>query len=354
MSLPDSSAENPSKDVGELVYIGCYTAGHGGDGEGLVVAVRDRSTGALQATGVVQPSPSPSFVAPHPSLPVVYAVHELADGLVSSFTVAPNGAPQAGGSTATGGSFPCHVSVHPDGGYLFVANYGSGSVSVFELAQDGAIVRRSDVVSHTGRGPNPARQEGPHAHMVLPHADRILAVDLGIDAVISYRLDAGRLVDARTVARLQPGLGPRHLAVGAGLVHVAAELGAQVVSYEEGADGWREIGAAATSSVMPALCSAIVASPDGRFVYVANRGPDTIAVVSVESGAPKLVREVACGGTWPRDMAMCDGFLYVANERSHTVTVFRVDSSTGMLEPTGDVLSTPSPTCVLPLPRWSR
>ena len=90
-------------------------------------------------------------------------------------------------------------------------------------------------------------------------------------------------------------------------------------------------------------------SPDGRWLYVGNRGPATIAVFSLANELPILVGEVPTGGAWPRQFVLVDGFLYVANQHSHTVAVFHVDPTTGIPSPTGDVLPTPSPTCLLPV-----
>ena len=71
-------------------------------------------------------------------------------------------------------------------------------------------------------------------------------------------------------------------------------------------------------------------SRDGRFVYVANRGPDTVSVFAWNGESATLIAEVPTGGEWPRHLALIDDHLYVANERSHTVTVFRVDPDTGI------------------------
>ena len=95
--------------------------------------------------------------------------------------------------------------------------------------------------------------------------------------------------------------------------------------------------------------SEIAVSPDGRWLYVANRGPATIAVFSLADEVPSLVGEVPTGGSWPRQFVQVGPFLYVANQLSHTVAVFHVDPTTGMPSPTGDVLATPSPTCLLPV-----
>ena len=342
------------------VYLGCYTKGAGGEGAGIVVAVRDRRTGSLGLTGAVAATTAPSFLARHPTRPVLFAVNEVAEGTVSAWTITGAGGGLGGGgeaelgplgTLATGGSFPCHLAVGRSGRHLFVANYGSGSAVAFSLDADGVPGPRPDLVTHSGRGPHPDRQEAPHAHMVLPEDDRLLTVDLGIDAVYAHRLDpvTGRLTPGERVVQAPPGTGPRRIAIDPeGFLHVVGELDASVTSYVDSTSGWREHSRVAASSSDGGLPSEIAISDDGRFLYVGNRGPDTISVFGLGDGRPSLVGEVSTGGSWPRHFALAGEFLYVANERSHSVVAFRVDATTGLPSPTGDVLSTPSPTCVLP------
>ena len=88
---------------------------------------------------------------------------------------------------------------------------------------------------------------------------------------------------------------------------------------------------------------------DGRFVYLANRGPDTVSVFAWHGGAT-LIAEVPTGGEWPRHILLLTDHLYVANERSHSVTVFRIDPETGIPRMQGEPIGEPSPACVL---RWN-
>ncbi|HET9516502.1 MAG TPA: beta-propeller fold lactonase family protein, partial [Actinoplanes sp.] len=199
----------------DIVFVGCYTPESGGEGEGVALLRRDPASGALTRGDVVTPTPSPSFLARHPALPVLYAVNELEEGTVSSWSVAPDGALTALAVRSTGGSHPCHLAVSADGRYLLVANYGSGSVAVFPLGPDGAPGQRTDLAALDGHGPDPLRQEGPHAHMVAPDPDtgEVLVVDLGADRVRRYRVDAvtGRLTTQPTAVVTVARTGPRHL-----------------------------------------------------------------------------------------------------------------------------------------------
>jgi 6-phosphogluconolactonase (cycloisomerase 2 family) len=343
--------------TGEFVFVGCYTPESGGKGEGIALLRRDPATGALSGLGVVARTPSPSFLTRHPMLPVLYAVNELDAGTVSSWTVADDGSLTPLAVQSTGGRHPCHLAVSGDGRHVLAANYGSGSVAVFPLGPDGAPGERTDLLGLDGHGPDPDRQEGPHAHMVAPdpYSPEVLVVDLGADRVRRYRLDpvSGRLSTQPTAVVAAPGTGPRHLTWHPdGALLLIGELSANLTWFRPDPDGGRlrAEGEIPTSTGMPPVYpSEIVVGADGRFVHIGNRGPDTVSTFSWDGTAATAVSEVPTGGGWPRHLALIGEHLYVANERSHTVSTFRVDPETGVPTLTGEPTGQPSPTCVL---RW--
>jgi 6-phosphogluconolactonase (cycloisomerase 2 family) len=334
--------------VVRAVFLGCYTDGAGGLGSGIVVARRDPATGAPRDPVLAAATPSPSFVAGRGD--VLYAVNELDEGTLTAFRVHDDLSLTELGRWPTGGAFPCHVAVDPGGATVVVSNYGSGSVATYPIGPDGVPVGRGDLVAHHGHGKHPDRQDGPHAHSATPTPHGLLAVDLGVDTVYRYQVDPddGSLGDGTPLLRLPPGTGPRHLVHTGQTLYVVGELSATLHTFI-GSDGhWHEAGTVATSVVDGAAPSEV--DIWGHWLYVANRGPDTIAVFDTSGGRPVRVGEVSTGGAWPRHFAIVDRFLYVANERSHTVVTFALDAATGVPVPTGDVLPTPSPTCVLPWP----
>ncbi|RLK13411.1 6-phosphogluconolactonase (cycloisomerase 2 family) [Micromonospora sp. M71_S20] len=340
----------------EIVHIGGYTAHSGGRAAGIVAARRDPVSGELTPLGTVAVTPSPSFLARHPRLPVLYAVNELPDGQVSAFRVGAGGDLTPLGTRPTGGAEPCHLAVVPDGGHLVVANYGGGSVAVFPLGPDGVPDERSDLVEHEGHGPDRERQERAHAHMVNPDPGRgpLLAVDLGTDSIYRYDLDAasGRLVPRAPRVRTAAGVGPRHLArhPGGRRCWVAGELDGSVTAYELTGDGalHQRGRVEASDRPGPVQPSEIAVGPDGRFLYVANRGVGTVAVFAVAGELPELVAEVDTGGEWPRHFALAGEHLYVADERADMIRVLRVDPGTGVPAPVGEPVAVMSPTCVVP------
>lgn len=360
-------------DRRDLVYVGCYTPDSSGAGHGTGIAVfrRDPATGALAPAGPTAATPGPSFLATDPDRRYLFAVAERPDGGVRGFAIGPDGtlAP-TGPERPTGGADPCHLTLDPSGGYLIVANYTSGAVSVHPVA-DGAVGERSDLVQHSGRdpetpptgadeatatcgsgsrfGPDPDRQDGPHAHEALfdPAGEHLLVNDLGTDRVHGYRLAGGRLV-AGPVSQVPPGTGPRHLVFDGSTIWLAGELAATVgrYRYADGALSGPDAVAPSTGRPEPRTYpSEIALSPDGRYLYVANRGADTVTVFA--DGTP--VQEVDTGGAWPRHLALVGGHVYVANQNSDTVTVFARDPESGRLTPAGDPVPVPSPACVLAL-----
>ncbi|MFC0598294.1 lactonase family protein [Streptomyces palmae] len=322
-------------------FIGSFTSS---GGRGIVVAAVDAATGALTETGVIDAVPDPSYLAlDRPGAgAVLYAVSETARGSVAAYDIAGPAARPIGVPVAVRGEEPTHLSVAH--GHLLTANYGSGSVTVLPLAADGAPRSPSDVRQFSGSGPDPDRQRGPHAHQVLfdPSRRWVLSVDLGSDAVRVHSLDtrAGTLALKGETA-LPPGTGPRHLAFHPSGRHayLLGELDPTVTvcRWDAAAGVLEPVGATplfpggTESAVSP---SAPVVSADGRFLWAAVRGPDTIAVLALDAAGERaeLIDSVPCGGRWPRDLALHPSGtrLYAANERSGDVTWLDVDPATGI------------------------
>ncbi|MFF3906674.1 lactonase family protein [Streptomyces sp. NPDC001848] len=347
-----------------LVLTGSYTPDTGGDGAGLVTVRFDPVSGELTPESGLTPLPvsGASFLAAHPSLDVVYSTNETDPGTVTAVTRQSDGAlVPLGPPVPSGGTNPCHLTVHPDGRWLLTADYGSdtapGTVAVHRLDEDGRVSEPTDVVVHEGSGPVTGRQEGSHAHQVLldPAGSFVLATDLGADAVFAYRLDTrtGTLTQT-AVSRLRAGSGPRHLAFhpGGELVFSADELSSTATChrYDPGT------GILTAGSAVPATTArdvdnypgGIVASPCGRHVWVTNRGADTVAAFRVTDTGLTPIGEVPSGGGWPRGLTLAAGHLLVANQHGGTLAALRVRED-GTLEQPAPAASLPSVVCTLPL-----
>lgn len=306
-------------------------------GPGLVVAGPDGLGGAAAVA-------NPSWVATGGPGGTVYTVAETERGSAAAWRIGPDFAPvPVGLPRSVGGESPCHAVVHPLGKWLLVANYGSGSIAVLPIGDDGALGEATDVFELDGSGPDPDRQEGPHAHQIVCHAGRVLVVDLGSDRIWAFDLDGdGRLQPVAATA-LEPGFGPRHLVIEGERALIAGELANAVQSatfdprsaqFHLGPTlplpGTDQADLAALPDIgLPEdaprpLPAAVVADERRGLIYVTVRGTDQLAVI--DPAGPALVRAVPVGGSWPRDAVLADdGNLLVACQFSGTVT--RVDPS---------------------------
>ncbi|WP_327237941.1 lactonase family protein [Streptomyces sp. NBC_01317] len=337
-------------------FIGSFTSA---GGRGIIAVTVDPETGALTELGATDAVADPSFLAAAPGGSVLYAVSETEEGAAAAFTVSGPGAPRPlGEPVPVCGAGPTHLTLAA--GHLVTANYGSGSVTVLPLAVDGALLPASGVLQHEGTGPHPDRQRGPHAHQVVadPSGRWLLAVDLGTDSVQVSSVDAasGELVPRGETA-LRPGSGPRHLAFHPEGTHayVLNELEPTLtVCRWDAAAGVLE--AVGETAVLPdgveteSFASEVVVARDGRFVWTANRGHDSISVLALDESREKaeLVTTVPCGGRWPRDLALdpAGRRLYAANEHSGDVSWFDIDQETGIPVPAGS-FTAPAASCVI-------
>jgi 6-phosphogluconolactonase (cycloisomerase 2 family) len=289
-------------------------------------------------------TPAPSFLAVGPT-GIRYVAGELDGGQVSAF--GPDGVHL--GTLPTGGGSTCHVALA--GEHLLAADYATGSVSVFALRPDGALDGRTDLAQHAGASVREDRQEGPHAHQVTVRGSMVHVVDLGMDAIVHYRLSpAGALEHVRTTTVQPLGSGPRHLVFHPdGHVFVTNELTSTVATYTSGFELLDVKPSCLVQPVGDNFPSELALSRDGRLLYVANRGNDTITTFAVEPAGLLPVDEVSTGGTWPRHFAVLDGALCVANQHSGTVTLLELDRSSGIPNPARVVLEHPSPCAVIPV-----
>jgi 6-phosphogluconolactonase len=243
-----------------------------------------------------------------------------------------------------------------------VANYVSGTVAVLGLEEDGWLDGASQVVQHMGAGKITARQEHAHAHCIIAHPSNrfALAADLGVDRVLVYRLNVDEPALAHVEASdavMAPGTGPRHLAFHPTLpiVYVAGELNSSV-SLLRCDPQTAALSVQQTLIMRPAGFTGenypadIHVAPNGRALYVSNRGQNSIAVFSVAPGTGMLtpIQAVSTGGDWPRNFTLdpTGRWLLVANQRSGSIVVFRRDVQSGRLTPTSQRITLASPVCL--------
>ena len=352
-----------------IMYVGTYTRA---PSKGIY-AYRLRASGELTAmgsAGLAAETENPSFLAVHPNGRFLYAVNEISRyegtdaGSVSAFSIdRATGTLTLLNRVSSRGGGPCHLSIDTSGKWLFVANYGGGSVAGFPIQDDGKLGEASSFFQHSGSSVNKARQSGPHGHAVVMSPDNrfVLAADLGLDRVFAYRMApaAGGLAPGDPpYASIAPGSGPRHLAFrpDGRFVYVLNEMLSNVAAFRyDAARG--ALAEVQTRSMLPEGFSGensgaeIAVHPTGRFLYASNRGHDSIAGFRIDGSAGTLtpIGHTSTQGKTPRNFAIDPSgrFLIAANQNSGTVVVFRIDQETGALTPAGTVLQVPSPVCIV-------
>jgi 6-phosphogluconolactonase len=353
-----------------IMYVGTYTKA---PSKGIYAYRFQSATGEvtpLGAAGLAAETENPSFLAVHPNQRFLYAVNEVSRyegkdaGSVSAFAIdRATGTLTLLNRVSSRGGGACHLSLDRSGKWLFVANYGGGSVAAFPVHDDGTLGEASAFFQHEGKSVNAARQSGPHAHetVVSPDNRFVLAADLGLDKVFTYRLDpakGGLAPGEPPFATIAPGSGPRHLAFrpDGKFVYVLKEMLSAVVAFRYDAGGGT-LAELQTLSTVPEGFSGdnsgaeLATHPSGKFLYASNRGDDSIAIFRVDAtkGTLTSAGRVSTQGKTPRGFAIDPSgrFLVAGNQNSGTVVVFRIDQQTGGLTPTGTVLQVGSPVNVV-------
>jgi 6-phosphogluconolactonase (cycloisomerase 2 family) len=348
-------------------YVGTYCSPRGpeggeGKGEGIYLFDVEPATGVLSGRDVVRNGSNPSWLALDSSGSRLYSANETDAGTVSAYVVdRSTGSLSLLNTESSQGADPCHLSIHPSGKYVLVANYTSGSVAVLPIGPDGRLGAATDV-----RVPPCGAQDRPHAHMIQSDtAGRfVLSADRGLDRIFVWCLDLDngtlRLNDPPAAA-LPSGHGPRHFAFHPdGRMLYSLQERSSTLAVFDYDPGQGTLSPRQTVSTLPEGCgdrnltSGIAISADGRFVYTANRGHDSIAWFG-QSPDGTLIRlgEAWVHGAWPRSITLDpDGSrLYCCNQNSNGVACFLVDRETGALSFTGlNPIGTPAAMLHVDLP----
>lgn len=343
----------------ELFYVGSGRA----DIEAFLL---DDSSGAIVPLGKAARISAPSFLAFSPGRHFLYSVTEgrtPEESSASGFAVsADDGKLTFLNRQPTRGGGPCFIEVDQSGRDALVANYNTGSVTVFPIDAQGQLGEASAFVQDSGSSVNRSRQEGPHAHCIVtdPRDRFVYVCDLGTDKIMIYRFhpEKGTLTPARPAfISVAPGAGPRHIAFhpSGRWAYVTGEMSSTVTAYAcDSRHGTLTL--LQTLSLLPANFSGFNTAAEvevdkaGRNVYCSNRGDNSIVQFRCDRETGKLtyVDRAGCGGKTPRQFMIDPSgrFLLVANQDSNSVAEFRIDKETGQINPTGIVLQSDVPECV--------
>jgi 6-phosphogluconolactonase len=372
-----------------FVYFGTYTgfaymreglpAGTS-QSKGIYVSRFQPAAGILSKPELAAEIVNPAFLAVHPNGRFLYAATEDPQSLgpdfdhasyVSAFSIDPSdGKLRLLNTLPTGGTSTCYISLDKTGRFLLMANFGSGTVSVLRINDDGSLGQQTAFMKHVGRGKDPSFQSQPHPHSIDVSPDNRYAIvsDLGVDKIFIYRFDAttGALSpESPPFVAAEAGGGPRHFVFDvagrfgyalkemSGIVTVLAwhpSRGALTPVQDVKTLGRNFVGANDSAE--------IEIHPSGKFLYESNRrfrggelwGPDTIGVFSIdaEMGTLTEIEQVPPGGTMPRNFAIdpTGSYLFSANELSGNVLLFRIDDKTGRLTTTKTEIKIDVPVCI--------
>ncbi len=369
-----------------LACVGTYSSPQGpegskGRGQGIYVFEMNPTTGALSQREVFADASNPSWLALDPSRTHLYAANETAtfngthSGSVSAISVdRANGHLKLLNTVSSEGAGPAHLSIHPSGKFVLVANYAGGTIAVLPIGSDGKLGAPTDV--KTDHGPVGSAQaasgppgsfaisghDHPHAHMI--HADPsgrfVLSTDLGLDRIYVWKFDtaSGKLSpNDPPFVSLPSGDGPRHFVFhpNARWVYLLQEESSTLVTFDWNASQGT-LHPKQTVSTLPKgfagtnFTSELLISSDAKFLYAANRLHDSIAFFSIgPSGTLTYIGEEWTRGDYPRSFNIdpAGRFLYSCNQRSDAVTCFRVNRATGRLTFTGQYTPVGTPAIIV-------
>ena len=365
----------------DYAYVGTYTP----NGGGIYLFRVDRASGALTQMQVFDDIRNPSWLAFNPTQTRLYAVSEIDNfqgmrsGAVVSYAIDRESLQiKRLGAVSSAGTSPAHASVHPSDKFVFVANYGGGNVAVFPVGADGALGEPSDVrpsvgPRHRARAvDDPPGQfavsdhDSPHVHMVAsdPNGQFVIANDAGLDLTLVWRFDAqaGRLLPADVPVVAAPsGSAPRHFVFhpNGRIFYNLYEHDAKIAVYDYDAAKGGFKPKQLVSALPPKfsgsnLSAEIVIAADGRFLYVSNRLHNAIATFAVASdGQLRMISENWVHADYPRCLTIDPRgeFLYSCNQRGDSITSFRINAATGLLQFTGRFEPVGSPAVMVMLKR---
>lgn len=343
--------ENPAEET--TLFVGTYTEN---GSEGIYSYSFDSNTGKLSEKKVAAKIANPSFVKISNDNKYLYAVEETdgyenSSGGVVAFRIEKGNLIKID-SNATVGAHPCHIGLSEDGRFLAASSYTGGSITIFQLGQNGELKTGPQFIDHKILDTTSVS----HAHSAKFMNSELFVADLGLDAVLRYNLKNDYWVPYNQPPLVMaPKAGPRHFTFSEDGKHlyVINELNSTITVLKRNADySYDELETQSTLDTDfegDSFCADIHLSVDGKFLYSSNRGENTIVIFKVDetNGLLSLVGRESVKGDWPRNFALdpSGDFLLVANQRSNNITVYSRNTEDGTLSFLHE-LELPSPVCL--------
>ena len=325
----------------------------------------DLESGAMVREANPAPVTNPGYLTTNADGSRVYATNSVPGeegGFISTFKVDARTQRLTKLQTQKTDASPAsYIRLDGTGKYMLSANYGRGNIVVNPVNADGTLGETTANIKHEGSSVHQRRQQGSHAHCIVasPDNDFVFVPDLGIDKIVAYRFDdsTGALTAAPELDVVTPpGSGPRHILFhpNGKLAFATIEMSGHLGAYTSADGKLTPVGlyaATPPSYVGAQSTSEVRISADGRFVYIGNRGHDSIAVFKIDqkTGEVELIQNQSSGGSWPRNFGITpDGsMMVVGNQKSDSIVSFRINSRTGKLSPTGEEAFSSGPSYVL-------
>ena len=360
----------------EILYVGSYThkkiLAHSPksnlSGKGIYRFALEHD-GALEFLGHTE-STNPAVLQIHPKKEMLYALSERIDrnGEIKSFLIQEDGSLTLQNSFQAAGKSTCFLQFEKTNKFGIVVNYWDAFIDVVRFDSKGLPVHHVQNFRQQYRGISRQvlerddhwqnRQVGPHAHSAHFWENRVFIPDLGERAIFQYTFSSDNFLKEEAVIKLAEGSGPRHMVINAqsNMAYISDELKNVVIVAKLDKSNFTKRKPRLTPiQYLPTIpensgksyVSEILLSPDNRFVYVSNRGHDSISIfrVNQENGTLSLIGSIPTGGEFPRHFSISPSgnFLVVANQDSDLITVFVRDPKSGLIHRLDQAYNIPSP-----------
>lgn len=321
------------------LYVGTYTTN---ESDGIYKVQLDLETkkSTQQLVGEIE---NPTYVVATENRKNIYSIAKKgSQGGLASFSTNDQGTLTLQNTYLEDGKNPCHLAINQSQTLLFSAYYHQGKLQVHSLLPDGSIGELISEITYNGSGPNKDRQDKSHIHYVglSPDDTFLFVVDLGTDLVHIYDISDGQLTETSTY-KATPGSGPRHLAFhpNGEIVYLFTELSSEVfvLSFDKDKGDLQyiqTIDSLPSSFTEENTGSAIRITPNGKFLYVGNRGFDSITTYQIGiDGTLTFLSFTSTEGEHPRDFNIdsTGKSLVVANMFTNNLVIFEIRQDTGEL-----------------------
>lgn len=304
---------------------------------------------------------NPGFLTISPDNKNIYSVNQFQnESSISSFKFdSKTGKLDFLNSQNSGGVNPCYIT--NDDNNVIVANYTSGSISVFSKKSDGSLSEIKQLFQQYGKSINTKRQESSHVHMIQFSPDKkiILATDLGKDKIYIYNYNSqlkSNLLSIKDSVSVKPGSGPRHLTFNksGSFVYLIQELDGTLTVYKNNKGNlikFQETTVINSDFDGETSAADIHITPDGKFLYASNRGTaNSISCFRIKKdGSLVFVNRTNTLGKGPRNFTIdpTGNYLLVGNQYTNNIVIFKINKDTGALTVTGNPIEVCSPVCLV-------